>query len=77
MFDWAVGNGWVGVALGVVMFGLGFYKGRYDRAHMEKIAGYLINDLVRQRFIRTRKVYNPQSGEWELDLLEWDYKENK
>jgi hypothetical protein len=75
MFEWAYGNGWVGVVLGLVCFGMGFWKGRYDRSYLQHIAEAVIDDLVRQRFIRTRRIYNDETGEWEVDLLEYDHKD--
>lgn len=71
-FSWIYGNGWVGVILGILCFAMGFWKGRFDSNHVEHLATIIIDDLVNRRMIKTRKKYNSETGEWEIDLLEYD-----
>ena len=71
-FSWLYGNGWVGVIIGLLCFGMGFYKGRFDQNHLSMMASIIIEDLVERRMIKTRKVFNQETGEWDIDLLEYD-----
>ena len=73
MFEWIWNiDGWIGVGLGLACFGLGFFKGRYDREHMATLATIIIEDLVERRLIKTRRKWNQETQEWEVDLLEYD-----
>lgn len=51
---------------------MGFYKGRFDQNHLAMMASIIIEDLVERRMIKTRKVFNQETGEWDIDLLEYD-----
>ena len=67
------GNGWVGVALGLVMFGLGWYKGiQLKERAIEAIIAHTIQQMINDRLIRTYRKFNEETGEWEEELLQWD-----
>lgn len=72
MFEWAYGNGWVGAVLGIVCFAMGFWKGRFDKRHLMEFTAIIIDDLVERRFIKTKRVFNQETGEWDIDLMEYD-----
>jgi len=74
-FSFLHGNGWVGVFLGLLCFGMGFWKGRYDKRHLALLTSIILEDLIEQKFIRTRKVLNENTGEWEVDILPYDSEE--
>ena len=65
-------QGWLAVGCGLAIFGLGWFKGRYDSSHVETLATFIIEDLVERRMIKTRKKWNQDTQEWEIDLLEYD-----
>lgn len=66
-------NGWVGVALGIGMFAMGYWKGSTDTAI--KIIPATIDATLRQMidegYVRVRKVLNNE-GKWEEELLRHD-----
>lgn len=78
MFDfidlsWMYGNGWVGVICGIVLFGLGWYKGLSGNRHFaEHLIESVIDDLAKQGYIKTQRKYNEETGVWEVDLLKYD-----
>jgi hypothetical protein len=67
------GNGWVGVALGVAMFCMGYMKGASIRKGVvEAVIDVTIKQMIAARMIKTRRTWNNQTGEWEEELLQYD-----
>lgn len=67
------GNGWVGVALGLVMFAMGYLKGASVRnGFVDHIVAHTIRQMVADRLVRTRRTWNDETGEWEEELLQYD-----
>lgn len=66
-------NGWLGVALGLAMFAMGYWRGLNRGMSMfEAVINATIDDLSRQGYVRTRRNFNAETGEWEVDLLRYD-----
>jgi hypothetical protein len=65
-------QGWLGVAMGLGMFALGWFRGRYNQNHIETLASIIIDDLIERRMIKTRRTWNQETQAWEIDLLEYD-----
>jgi hypothetical protein len=69
-----VGNGWVGVALGIAMFAMGYWRGL---ERVNKIAPFIIDatiaDLIENGFVKTRK--RLEDGEWKEEMLRHDEEE--
>lgn len=66
------GNGWVGVAIGLVLFIMGYMKGvSKANALIPLVVDTTIENLVKDGFVRTRKVLN-EDGKWEEELLKYD-----
>lgn len=69
------GNGWVGVAIGFVLFIMGYMKGvSKANALIPLVVDTTIENLVKDGFVRTRKVLN-EDGKWEEELLKYDEEE--
>lgn len=66
-------NGWLGVGLGLAMFAMGYWRGLARGMSMfEAVITGTIDDLSRQGYIRTRRIFNAETGTWEVDLLKYD-----
>lgn len=64
---------WLAVAIGLILFGMGWFKGYQSRREFtEEFVGSIIDDLVKQGFIKTKRQYNQESGKWEVDILKFD-----
>jgi general stress protein CsbA len=73
MNTYIVGNGWVGVLIGIVLFVMGYYKGLARTASIIPIiVDSTIQGMVADGYARVRKVLNPETGEWEEELLRHD-----
>jgi uncharacterized membrane protein len=67
------GNGWVGVAIGLLLFGMGYLKGASVRdGWIDAIIAMTIKQMVADRLVKTRRVMNDETGEWEEELLQYD-----
>lgn len=67
------GNGWVGVAIGLLLFGMGYLKGASVRdGWVDAIIAMTIKQMIDDRLVKTRRVLNDETGEWEDQLLEYD-----
>jgi len=66
------GNGWVGVAIGITLFIMGYLKGKQKAAKLVPlIVDTTIENLIKDGFVKTRKVLN-KDGMWEDELLKYD-----
>ena len=67
------GNGWVGVALGLVMFGMGYIKGKSIR---REFVGYVIDAtiqrMVKDGFVKTSMLPDEETGEMTQHILRYD-----
>jgi hypothetical protein len=67
-------TGWIGVALGLIMFALGFFKGiafAKDRL-IDAVIASTIASMIKDGYVRSQKIYNAETGEWEEELLKLD-----
>lgn len=71
--SWAQGQGWVGVTIGLAMFGLGWFKGRESADKViESVIAYTIDDLIARGYLRTRVIRNKDTGEDEQYIVKAD-----
>jgi hypothetical protein len=66
-------NGWIGVGLGLMMFGLGYWRG-FGNAAIKLIPAMVdatLKQMIEDGYIKTRKVLNAE-GKWEEELLRHD-----
>lgn len=67
------GNGWVGVVIGLLLFGMGYLKGASVRdGWVDAIIAMTIKQMIDDRLVKTRRILNDETGEWEDQLLEYD-----
>ena len=70
------GNGWVGVACGLILFALGWYKGTESAKNMVLFSiEHMLDDLIKQGYIRSRRVFNEETGKWDVDIMKLDEEE--
>ena len=67
------GNSYVGVLLGLSMFGMGYWKGAMIRRTLvEAIISTTINQMIADKLVRTRRIWNPTINEWEEEIVRFD-----
>lgn len=67
-------TGWMGVALGAGMFGMGWIAGfGFTRGRVtELVIAHTIASMIEDGYIKTKQVYNDTTGKWEEEMLKFD-----
>lgn len=78
-FDWVLNtNGWIGVALGLAIFLMGFIAGiSFAKKHLiNLVIASTIDSMIKDGYVKTRSVYNKETGLWEEEILKIDEQSN-
>lgn len=66
-------NGWMGVGLGLLMFGMGYWKGVSNTVNrvIPATVEATVDQMIADGYIKFRKVLNDE-GKWEKEILKHD-----
>lgn len=66
-------NGWIGVGVSIVIFGMGYWKGMVNTANklVPATVEATMDQMISDGYVKTRKVLN-EEGKWEQELLKYD-----
>lgn len=53
-------------------FSWGYYKGRWGQKALETITENILDDLIEEGYLKTRRTFNSETGAWDTKILKHD-----
>jgi hypothetical protein len=73
LMSYVQGNGWLGVAIGIVIFIMGYMKGNAIRqSFMDEVMDATIKQMIADGYVKARMEVNPETGKMEQMLYKHD-----
>ena len=73
LMSYVQGNGWLGVAIGIVIFIMGYMKGNAIRkSFMDEVMDATIKQMITDGYVKARIEMNPETGEMEQMIYKYD-----